>query len=551
MSTKTQVNTDLSQVLQNKTLDEAVCIADPTVALGVSTKQYSENPTVTSLNSSVSRALAVRMADVYNVRDFGALGDNSNDDTAGIQAAIDAANTKAATGIDSHGHMTVLIPHGYYRLTAQIIVKPRVNILCEGILSNYITDSFQPCIWFKAGSHCTKLRIWGNLKSGVQFGEVSVESDMIIGDVRLWNMGVVFSGGNSQKGVYFTGYNFRGGKIYVDGGNIGIDMEAASDVRLDNLISVLADTAFRITNGCENIYIGNVIIDSCQNLPLQIDPCNNVHLPDVRIYINDNYGAFTNTMAARIGTYASGDVVNHLRACIFCQNTGGYCLDLSYMEDCHIELHATRSAMATGNAKPITKAIVYNVGYQANNVIDLYMDGAIPTVYTGTLAGTLIARIDGAYTFNDERIKRGNVVHKAADEVIASSTTLQADDHLTVNLAGSAIYKFQLQLFTNNIGAAEGIKLALAGTVGVSSLKAQISIYDDVTTNALAAFARVTALNSAVGVVLPAGDNYAIIEGVIETTTSGTLRLDWAQQVVGASVSRILRNSSFMTERIG
>lgn len=141
----------------------------------------------------------------------------------------------------------------------------------------------------------------------------------------------------------------------------------------------------------------------------------------------------------------------------------------------------------------------------------------------------------------------GRSAYKTADESV-SNTTLQNDDELTVTLAASTKYHFRICLFTSSAGAAEGLKLALAGTVGVTSMKAQIAIYDD-TTNTLAAFARVSTLNSAIGAGLSAGDNHAIIEGTIETSAAGTFLLSWAQNAgAGAASTTVQRGSTLIVE---
>ena len=61
---------------------------------------------------------------VFDVTDFGATGDGATDDTAAIQAAIDACETA--------GGGTVLMPTGDYRITAQLTVPTLTNIVGMG-----------------------------------------------------------------------------------------------------------------------------------------------------------------------------------------------------------------------------------------------------------------------------------------------------------------------------------------------------------------------------------------------------------------------------------
>ncbi len=60
-----------------------------------------------------------------NVRDFGAKADQTTDDTAAFQAAIDAAHTA--------GGGSVFVPPGMYRLNGTLIVK--LNVTLEGIFT--------------------------------------------------------------------------------------------------------------------------------------------------------------------------------------------------------------------------------------------------------------------------------------------------------------------------------------------------------------------------------------------------------------------------------
>jgi hypothetical protein len=67
-----------------------------------------------------------RFADVFNVKDFGALGNSSHDDTAAIQAAITAAQS-AGGGI-------VFFPKGGYRITSRLTIQGvATNIILQGV----------------------------------------------------------------------------------------------------------------------------------------------------------------------------------------------------------------------------------------------------------------------------------------------------------------------------------------------------------------------------------------------------------------------------------
>ena len=58
-----------------------------------------------------------------NVRDFGAVGDGSTDDTAALQATIDAAfNQPSGNGIDYHLNKPVYFPAGIYRITSPLTI---------------------------------------------------------------------------------------------------------------------------------------------------------------------------------------------------------------------------------------------------------------------------------------------------------------------------------------------------------------------------------------------------------------------------------------------
>ena len=79
---------------------------------------------VTATGGSTGRFLADRFADWINVKDFGAVGDGTTDDTAAIQAAINYIA----------GNAVVLFPRGTYKITDTLTIgNDRMNLVGAGI----------------------------------------------------------------------------------------------------------------------------------------------------------------------------------------------------------------------------------------------------------------------------------------------------------------------------------------------------------------------------------------------------------------------------------
>ena len=195
----------------------------------------------------------------------------------------------------------------------------------------------------------------------------------------------------------------------------------------------------------------------------------------------------------------------------------------------------------------LTASGLTSIGADGSSGISVSGGGIYPAVDNVDESGYSGLRWSNVYSM---QYQAANWIEKGADEGPVTDTTLQTDDHLTTSLSASSKYHFKFTVFVSCAASAEGFKAAVTGTVGVTSLKAQIKVYDDVTANALAAFGRITAIDTSVGAVLPAGTHYAEIEGTIETSTAGTFALSWAEFAVGAGAGvTVQRNSSLIVHR--
>jgi len=100
-----------------------------------------------------------------NVRDYGAKGDNTTDDTAAFQAAIDYANSVWVGGSQLGGGATVFIPAGRYKLGA-LIYKNGVNLQGEGKLNTQLRVFGNNTTLLAASANTAAMTSSGNLYYG-------------------------------------------------------------------------------------------------------------------------------------------------------------------------------------------------------------------------------------------------------------------------------------------------------------------------------------------------------------------------------------------------
>lgn len=149
-----------------------------------------------STGSTTPRNLATRMADVVNVKDFGAVGDGVTDDTAAIQAAYNTGKS-------------VFHPNGNYIISALTLSASNVILFGRGVLVK------------KAGVDGVGITITGsnNIIDGLNFdGTASVPTPNYLNNIieirnPATNNTIKFCNINGSKGGGITIFKSGGNKI--------------------------------------------------------------------------------------------------------------------------------------------------------------------------------------------------------------------------------------------------------------------------------------------------------------------------------------------------
>lgn len=140
---------------------------------------------------------------IKNVKDFGAVGDGSNDDTSAIQAAVDYSSSPFSSG----DRGIIFFPPGTYKTSSAILVDdPIVSIIFAGCgTASHLSSSFNDFIIKRAGNGTNELisGVWRIENLFIENGHPTggaVQFEGVIGGVVE---GVKF-GANKCLNMWFT-----------------------------------------------------------------------------------------------------------------------------------------------------------------------------------------------------------------------------------------------------------------------------------------------------------------------------------------------------------
>lgn len=207
---------------------------------------------------------------VFNVFDYGAAGDNSNDDTSAIQAALDA--------IDDNGGGALYFPKGQYKTTATLTYpNSKLKIFGDGPTTSVIKPTNTSTNLFTISGNWITLSDFSVEPVGTFTNGYIFEFTTTSGNINMYNVTtyggynvVGFTGTNAAQ-TYIIGCTFNNfkhnGIVYESGyGGFGV----LSSLNLNNTGDTNDGSGIYVKNG-DTFTFENINIQAC-NTGVNITP---------------------------------------------------------------------------------------------------------------------------------------------------------------------------------------------------------------------------------------------------------------------------------------
>ena len=174
----------------------------------------------------------------------------------------------------------------------------------------------------------------------------------------------------------------------------------------------------------------------------------------------------------------------------------------------------------------------------------------------GPVSAFIDTLLDDA-NFDAARTTLGTIIkRKTADESVASSTTLQDDNHLTFSIGASEEWVGRLELSAGALLGTTGIKVTLTAPSGATAEYDAIGITYDVTgTTHTGGSGRSTTLGTAIDLVagvFSSINSAKVIMNfwILNSTTAGSITLQFAQSTSDVTAVTLLKGSHLVAHRV-
>lgn len=327
---------------------------------------------------------------IFNVKDpvYGAVGDGSTDDTAAIQAAINAANTA--------GGGKVYLPRSTYKLSAALTLQSNIELYGDGpatILSGTLTSTTDPVLYAVS-------------ETGMYV------HDLTIAGTHSW--GVLWSGGSNNRvercaisgGTRKDTSASKGGGIFVENatnitirdnvlsGNAVADTSGYYDILLNFGTYSVTDSEVS-GNECTSAATINIVGFDCLRTRILYNRCANADTPS-STPTTGGYGIALYRTATTLPSAVGENIVSY-NAVRAVDGTGIY---IQSMRDCIISYNSVidcASVQTDGSLSVAGIAIHYSPGsvVVGNSVVDSGLDGIEITSTTASAWVTATAYVAG------------------------------------------------------------------------------------------------------------------------------------------------------------
>lgn len=239
---------------------------------------------------AVARTAQDKMRELISVKDFGAKGDGSTDDTAAIQRCLDYAQTFTA-GIGCE----VVFPNGQYNYSALFISNGNVSLRGEGKV-----------LLVKTSGTGTGLLISG--ASGTIYG-ISLSNLYFSCNVHQVSGTTLYLNNLSQtslEGITFTNFPFVNYR--------GMQIQSCHSTFMSEIV---AEDCLEIGIGmtdCVDVFMSHGRSDANGLHGWFFDHCAGIYFNDVTTYSNGGSGFYMQDVAA--GVVSGGNCFYHMMACI-------------------------------------------------------------------------------------------------------------------------------------------------------------------------------------------------------------------------------------------
>ncbi len=238
---------------------------------------------------------------VFNVRNFGAIGDGTNLDSPAIDKAISAAVAV--------GGGTVLVPAGTY-LSGSIHLQSNIHLLIDAgatilgapqKMNAYdFTEAWPTNNLYQDGGHCYfhNSLIWGeNLTNVFISGNGTINGGGLVRGDGLLNKMCGF--GSELKNLSNYGAEEKDGAVRL--GNKAIALKLCKNVLIRDVTIFHGGHFAILVTGCDNLTVDNVTMDTDRD-GIDIDCCRNTMVSNCRINSPNDDGLCPKS------TYALGEI---------------------------------------------------------------------------------------------------------------------------------------------------------------------------------------------------------------------------------------------------